>query len=64
MLPVSAEARDSVGIAADDEVKVELELDTGPREVTIPTEFKDALDSDPVAKQFFEGLSYCNQRHL
>ncbi len=64
MLPVSAEVRDSVGIAAGEEVEVELELDTGRREVTIPTDFKDALDSDAVAKQFFDGLSYSNQRRL
>jgi hypothetical protein len=36
MLPVSAQIRDGAGIGAGDEVEVDLELDTAPREVTVP----------------------------
>lgn len=36
MLPLSAENRERVGVKAGDEVDVEIELDTEPREVTVP----------------------------
>ncbi|MQA10969.1 MAG: DUF1905 domain-containing protein [Pseudonocardiaceae bacterium] len=62
MLPVSAENRESAGITAGDEVDVQLELDTRPREVTVPPDFAEALANDPQAKQFFDGLSYSNKR--
>src|SRR5450631_2849549 len=36
MLPVSADVRARAGVAAGDMVTVELDLDTKPREVTVP----------------------------
>lgn len=62
MLPVSAEVRAHAGVAAGDEVDVDLDLDTAPREVTVPADVTDALDRDPDAKGFFDGLSYSNKR--
>jgi hypothetical protein len=62
MLPVSAEHRSSAGVAAGDEVDVEIELDTEPREVTVPPDFADALSRDPDAKRFFDGLSYSQKQ--
>jgi uncharacterized protein YdeI (YjbR/CyaY-like superfamily) len=62
MLPLSAENRQGAGVAAGDEVEVEVELDTAPREVSIPADFQEALDGDSQAKQAFAGLSYSNQR--
>jgi bacteriocin resistance YdeI/OmpD-like protein/uncharacterized protein DUF1905 len=64
MLPVSAEVRAGAGVAAGDEVAVDVELDAEPREVALPADFADALDGDPEAKRFFEGLSYSNKRRL
>jgi len=64
MLPVSAEVRESAGVAAGDEVDVDLELDTEPREVTLPPDFTDALDGDVDARRFFDGLSYSNKRRF
>jgi hypothetical protein len=65
MLPVSAEVRAGAGIAAGDEVDVEVQLDTAPREVTVPADFADALDASAEARAFFDGLSYSNQlRHV
>ncbi|MDQ6649138.1 MAG: YdeI/OmpD-associated family protein [Actinomycetota bacterium] len=58
LIPVSAERRAALGLTAGDEVDVELELDTAPREVEVPADLADALGADPVAKQFFESLSY------
>lgn len=64
MLPVSAEIRERAGVAAGDEVEVEIELDTEPREVTLPADFAVALDGDAEAKRFFASLSYSNQRRF
>ena len=65
MLPVSAEHRAGAGIAAGDEVDVALVLDTAPREVVVPEDLSAALDADPAARSFFDGLSYSNKlRHV
>src|ERR1700682_1320386 len=62
MLPVSAEVRDAAGVAACQKVEVEAELDTAPREVTVPADFARALSRDAAAKRFFEGLSFSNKQ--
>ena len=62
MIPVAAEHREAAGISAGDEVEVTLELDTDPREVSVPADFAEALEGDPEAKRFFESLSYSNKR--
>jgi Bacteriocin-protection, YdeI or OmpD-Associated/Domain of unknown function (DUF1905) len=61
-VPLSAENRTSAGVAAGDEVEVDIELDTEPREVTVPPDFAKALDRNADAKRFFEGLSYSHKR--
>jgi uncharacterized protein YdeI (YjbR/CyaY-like superfamily) len=58
MLGVSAENRQAAGVAAGDEVDVDIELDTEPREVTVPPDLAQALQRDGDAKRAFEGLSY------
>ena len=62
MIPVSADVRKHAGVNAGDEVDVNLELDTQPREVSLPADFAAALEADAAAKQKFEGLSYSNKR--
>lgn len=64
MLPLSAENREAAGVAAGDEVEVDLELDTQPREVIIPPDFMDALGMNEAARRFFEGLSYSQKRRF
>jgi hypothetical protein len=61
LIGVSQENRAAAGVAAGDEVDVELELDTAPREVSVPADLAVALDAAPDAKRFFEGLSYSNK---
>ena len=77
MLPVSAEIRRMTGVAAGDEVDVEVELDTEPREVTMPADFAEALEGDRARQQLHrrrrhhlltgilrkEGISACQRRH-
>jgi Bacteriocin-protection, YdeI or OmpD-Associated/Domain of unknown function (DUF1905) len=62
MLPVSAEHRALAGVAAGDELDVDIVLDTEPREVTLPPDFAAALDQDDAARRFFDGLSFTNKR--
>jgi hypothetical protein len=62
LLPLSAENRAAAGVAAGDQVDVDVELDTEPRQVVVPPDFASALDADPVAKQRFDALSYSHQR--
>ncbi len=62
MLPLSAENREAAGVAAGDEVEVEVVLDTEPREVAVPDDLATALAADRAAKEFFDGLSYSNKR--
>jgi hypothetical protein len=59
---LTAANRAESGLGAGDEVDVTLQLDTAPREVAVPPELAAALDADPVAKAFFDGLSYSNKR--
>ena len=62
MLPLAAEHRVPAGVQAGDDIEVTLELDTAPREIDVPPELAAALDADPQAKAFFDGLSYSNKR--
>jgi hypothetical protein len=62
MLPVSAEVRAGAGVAAGDELDVELVLDTAPREVDVPADLRTALDAAPAAAAAFAALSYSKQR--
>ncbi len=62
MLGASAEIRKAAGVAAGDEVDVDMELDTEPREVTVPADFAEALDADADARRAFDGLSDSHRR--
>ena len=61
MVGVSAENRAGAGVAGGDEVDVDIELDTAPREVTVPADFAAALDAEPNARRTFDALSYSNK---
>jgi hypothetical protein len=65
LIPVSAEVRAKAGVAAGDEVDVDVVADTEPRRVEVPEDLAAALDGEPAARQAFERLSYSNQhRHV
>jgi hypothetical protein len=61
MVGVSAENRAGAGVAGGDEVDVDIELDTAPREVTVPPDLAGALDAEPNARRTFDGLSFSNK---
>ena len=54
-IPLSAEHRESAGLAAGDEITVGVELDTAPREVTLPDDLAAAFDDG--VRAFFDGLA-------
>ncbi|MGC7096228.1 YdeI/OmpD-associated family protein [Amycolatopsis lurida] len=62
LVPLSAENRTAAGVSADDEVEVDLVLDTKPREVEVPPDFAEALAAEPAAKAFFDSISYSDKR--
>lgn len=65
LIPVSAEVRAKAGVAAGDQVDVEVVADTEPRRVEVPGDLAAALDGEPAARRAFEQLSYSNQhRHV
>ena len=64
MVGVSAENRDKAHVAGGDEVDVDIELDTEPRQLSLPPDFSEALDRQPDARRSFESLSYSRQQAL
>jgi bacteriocin resistance YdeI/OmpD-like protein/uncharacterized protein DUF1905 len=61
MVGVSAENRAATGVAGGDTVDVDIELDTAPRDVSVPIDFAKALKKDAKAKSTFDALSYSNK---
>ncbi len=62
LVPLSAENRAAAGVAAGDEITVEIELDVAPREVVVPEDLADALDQDEAARGFFDALAYSHRK--
>ncbi|MEU0534009.1 YdeI/OmpD-associated family protein [Amycolatopsis tolypomycina] len=58
LVPLSAENRGLAGVAAGDDVEVEIALDTAPRVLEIPDDLAAALAADETARARFESLSY------
>ena len=58
LIPLSAERRTKAKVKGGDKLDITLELDTEPREVELPQDFKKELTKDKKALAFFEGLSY------
>jgi len=65
LIPFSSDHRKKSGIAGGDEIDVDLEVDTAPREVVVPDDFQAALDAEPEARKFWDTLSFSNRlRHV
>jgi len=62
MIPVSAAIRTATGLAAGDEVDVELRVDATPRAVDVPDDLAAAFEANPAAAAFFATLSNSLQR--
>jgi hypothetical protein len=62
LLPLSTKNRAGAGVTAGDDVDVEVELDTEPREFVVPSDLMAALEGDGAAREAFERLSYSHRR--
>jgi hypothetical protein len=62
LIPLSAENRTGAGVAAGDQVGVDIALDSGPREVAVPADLTAALAQDEKARASFDGLSYTHRK--
>ena len=62
LIPLSAENRTGAGVAAGDQVDVDIALDSGPREVAVPADLAAALAQDEGARASFDGLSYTHRK--
>jgi uncharacterized protein YdeI (YjbR/CyaY-like superfamily) len=62
LVPLSAENRTAAGVAAGDQVDVDIEPDTAPREVEAPADLTEALTRDDAARATFDGLSYTHRK--
>lgn len=58
----SKEHREKSGLGGDDEVEVDLVLDTVPREIEVPEDLQAALDAEPEALTFWNTLSFSAKR--
>jgi len=64
LIALSAENRAGAGVAAGDEIEVDVEPDDAPREVEVPAELAAALATDADAAAAFAALSYSNKRRI
>jgi hypothetical protein len=64
LIPISGQHRAGAGVAAGDELDVDVELDTAPREVTVPDDFAAALDARAGARQAYDALSFSRRQAL
>lgn len=62
LVPVSADNRTRAGVAAGDEVDVDVVLDAAPREVDVPADLAEALDADPAVRRRFDALAFSHRR--
>ncbi|GAA2444084.1 YdeI/OmpD-associated family protein [Agromyces soli] len=57
LIPFSSDKRAETGIGGGDAIEVEVELDTAPRTVEVPADFRAALEAAPGAVAAFEALA-------
>lgn len=62
LIPVSADVRKAAGVAAGDELDVDLDLDTAPRVLAVPADLAQAMDPD--TRRFFDSLSYSRRQRF
>ena len=64
VLGIRKDVRAAIGKDVGDRVGIQVELDTAPREVTIPPELAAELDGAPDAAERFAALSYTHRREF
>lgn len=65
MIGLTKEVRKNIGKEAGDAVFVEIEKDEEIREIELPNDFKDGLEKNEKALEFYNSLSYsCKRKYL
>jgi hypothetical protein len=62
LIGINAQHRKAAGVAAGEEINVEIVTDTEPREVTVPTDLAAAIAADEAAQATFGRLSYTHRK--
>ena len=62
LVVVNRAVKAATGVDAGDRVRIEIELDTEPREVVVPDDLRAALADVPAARAAFGKLSFSHQR--
>jgi hypothetical protein len=62
MIPLSAENRAAAGVVAGDDVDVDIEADTAPRDVVVPSDLAAALAASGPVRDFFDALAYSHRK--
>ncbi|MCS5733637.1 YdeI/OmpD-associated family protein [Herbiconiux daphne] len=64
LIALSAENRAGAGVAAGDEIEVDVVVDDAPREVEVPADLAEALAASSTAAAAFAALSFSNQKRI
>ena len=59
-VPLSAENREAAGVAAGDQIVVDIDNDTAPREVDLPADLAAAMDE--AVRATYDGLSFTHRK--
>jgi hypothetical protein len=59
---VNRDVKAATGVDAGDRVRIEMELDTEPRTVSVPSDLAEALARDAAADASFSKLSFTHRR--
>ena len=59
---VNRHVKAATGVDAGDRVRIEMELDTEPRTVSVPSDLAEALTHDAAAEMAFSKLSFTHRR--
>jgi hypothetical protein len=60
LVPLAAENREAAGVRAGDEIVVDIENDTAPREVALPADLAEAMDD--AARAAYDELSFTHRK--
>ncbi|MES2765068.1 MAG: YdeI/OmpD-associated family protein [Bacteroidota bacterium] len=59
---IKKDVRAKIGKEAGDTVRIVMELDTAPRIVDVPEDFKTVLKEFPAEEEFFKKISFTHQK--
>jgi hypothetical protein len=64
LLGFNRAVREATGVEAGQELELQIELDSAPREIDMPGELTAALAGDATAREAFDGLSHTHRKEF